>query len=174
MNLYTHTMEAPCGALIIAVDEDGALVHVIFPNEHAEWTEKVIREEYAVSEDVARCAAVVTQLEEYFAGKRQTFDLPLRPEGTAFQRSVWDALRNIPFGTTISYKQLAERIGNPAAVRAVGRANGSNPIPIIIPCHRVIGADGSLTGFGGGLPLKQYLLHLEGARTESPEQLSLV
>jgi len=104
---------------------------------------------------------VVDQLREYFAGKRTTFDLALIPQGTEFQVKVWNELRRIPYGETISYKQLAERIGKPKAVRAVGAANGANPIPIVIPCHRVIGNDGSLTGFGGGLPLKKRLLELE-------------
>jgi len=104
---------------------------------------------------------VIHQLQEYFSGKRKTFDLTLIPEGTAFQKAVWQELQNIPYGETISYKTLAERIGNPRAVRAVGAANGANPIPIIIPCHRVIGNDGRLTGFGGGLPLKKRLLELE-------------
>lgn len=103
------------------------------------------------------------QLEEYFAGERKHFDLALRPEGTPFQLQVWKALRQIPYGETISYKQLAERVGNPAGTRAVGAANGRNPLPIVVPCHRVIGSDGSLTGFGGGLPTKKWLLELERA-----------
>jgi methylated-DNA-[protein]-cysteine S-methyltransferase len=104
---------------------------------------------------------VVDQLKSYFAGERKAFDLPLVLEGTTFQERVWTALQNIPYGETVSYKVLAERVGSPKAVRAVGAANGANPIPIIIPCHRVIGNDGSLTGFGGGLPLKKRLLELE-------------
>jgi methylated-DNA-[protein]-cysteine S-methyltransferase len=103
----------------------------------------------------------IRQLREYFAGERKAFSLTLSPEGTDFQQAVWSELQKIPYGETISYKQLAERIGKPKAVRAVGAANGANPIPIIIPCHRVIGNDGSLTGFGGGLPLKKRLLELE-------------
>ena len=101
------------------------------------------------------------QLEEYFAGERQEFSLALEAEGTDFQRRVWTALGDIPFGETISYGELARRIGNPRAVRAVGLANGRNPISIIVPCHRVIGADGSLTGYGGGLDRKRFLLALE-------------
>lgn len=104
------------------------------------------------------------QLREYFAGARRDFDLPLRPTGTPFQLSVWAELRRIPFGTTISYAELARRIGNPRAVRAVGLANGANPLAIVIPCHRVIGADGRLVGYGGGLGIKEQLLALEGAR----------
>jgi methylated-DNA-[protein]-cysteine S-methyltransferase len=104
---------------------------------------------------------VVDQLQSYFAGERTNFDLPLLLEGTDFQKKVWTALQEIPYGETISYKKLAETVGSPKGVRAVGAANGANPIPIIIPCHRVIGHDGSLTGFGGGLPLKKQLLELE-------------
>ena len=106
---------------------------------------------------------LATQLDEYFAGARRDFDLPLAPEGTDFQRTVWHALARIPYGDTTSYAQLADTIGHPSAVRAVGAANGRNPIPIVQPCHRVIGADGALTGFGGGLPTKRFLLELEGA-----------
>src|SRR3546814_10405807 len=102
------------------------------------------------------------QLEAYFTGALQAFDLPLKPIGTAFQREVWSTLAEIPYGQTWSYGDVARRIGKPQAVRAVGAANGRNPIPIVVPCHRVIGADGSLTGFGGGLPAKQLLLTLEG------------
>jgi methylated-DNA-[protein]-cysteine S-methyltransferase len=104
---------------------------------------------------------VKKQLAEYFDGKRRSFDVSLRPEGTKFQLAVLDALLEIPYGETRSYGQIAERIGNPKAVRAVGSANGSNPIAVIIPCHRVIGSDGNLTGFGGGLDSKRYLLELE-------------
>jgi methylated-DNA-[protein]-cysteine S-methyltransferase len=104
---------------------------------------------------------VVDQLQSYFAGERKNFELPLVLEGTDFQKRVWTALQKIPYGQTISYKKLAETVGSPKAVRAVGAANGANPIPIIIPCHRVIGHDGSLTGFGGGLPLKKRLIELE-------------
>ena len=101
------------------------------------------------------------QLQSYFAGDRKNFELDLVLEGTDFQKKVWTALQEIPYGETISYKKLAETVGSPKGVRAVGAANGANPIPIIIPCHRVIGKDGSLTGFGGGLPLKKQLLELE-------------
>ncbi|WP_199099541.1 methylated-DNA--[protein]-cysteine S-methyltransferase [Dyella sp. ASV21] len=101
------------------------------------------------------------QLEEYFAGTRQHFALPLRPLGTPFQLEVWHELARIPYGSTISYGELARRIGQPQAMRAVGAANGRNPLPIVLPCHRVIGSNGSLTGFGGGLPTKRYLLALE-------------
>ncbi len=102
------------------------------------------------------------QLGEYFAGERTSFDIPLRAAGTPFEQRVWDELRAIPYGETTSYGEIAVRVGEPGAARAVGRANGRNPIPVIVPCHRVIGADGSLTGFGGGLECKRALLDLEG------------
>jgi len=101
------------------------------------------------------------QLNSYFAGELRTFELPLAPEGTEFMRSVWKALCEIPYGKTFSYKDIAQNIGNPKAVRAVGNANNRNPIPIIIPCHRVIGSNGKLVGYGGGLEIKKYLLDLE-------------
>lgn len=102
------------------------------------------------------------QLEEYFAGERQTFELPLHPLGTPFQLAVWKELEQIPYGVTVSYGDVARRIDQPTAVRAVGAANGRNPLPIIVPCHRVIGSNGSLTGYGGGLERKRWLLRHEG------------
>lgn len=156
MNTRFYTWyESPVGPLLLAGSRAG-LNYVSFSSgRHAvsidpEWTE-----------DLSLFDGVIGQLSEYFAGERKTFSLTLIPEGTEFQRAVWSELQNIPYGETISYKDLAERIGKPKAVRAVGAANGANPIPIIIPCHRVIGNDGSLTGFGGGLPLKKRLLELE-------------
>ncbi len=114
-------------------------------------------------EDPNAFAAVEAQLAEYFAGTRREFDVRLEMRGSPFQRAVWDALRAIPYGATRSYAEVAARIGRPAASRAVGAANGANPVAIIVPCHRVVGADGTLTGFGGGLPAKQFLLDLERA-----------
>ena len=111
-------------------------------------------------------AAASAQLSEYFAGRRRNFDVPLAAAGTDFQRRVWNELTQIEFGTTLSYGALAQRLGNPGASRAVGLANGSNPISIIVPCHRVIGANGSLTGYGGGLERKQWLLQHEGAAAQ--------
>ena len=113
--------------------------------------------------DDAALVDAVTQLDEYFAGRRRTFDLALAPRGTPFQLKVWEALRAIPYGATISYGELAARIGNRNASRAVGLANGRNPIAIVVPCHRVISANGSLTGYGGGLDNKKTLLDLEAA-----------
>jgi len=111
--------------------------------------------------DAGKLAFARVQLEEYFAGTRQAFALPLHPLGTPFQLAVWQELARIPYGATTSYGELARRIDQPQAVRAVGAANGRNPLPIVLPCHRVIGADGSLTGFGGGLPTKRFLLSFE-------------
>ena len=151
---YTH-LATPIGSLLLAGDESG-LQEILFSKERQPatpdptWTkdEKALREP-------------IRQLRAYFAGELEDFDLPLSPQGTPFQQQVWKELLNIPYGETISYGQLARRIGNPNASRAVGLANGSNPIPIIIPCHRVIGSNGKLTGYGGGLPIKEKLLALE-------------
>jgi methylated-DNA-[protein]-cysteine S-methyltransferase len=108
------------------------------------------------------------QLGDYFERRRRHFDLPLDPAGTPFQRRVWEALRKIPYGEIRSYGEIAREVGRPDATRAVGAANGANPLPIVVPCHRVVGADGSLTGFGGGLELKRFLLDLEGAIAQPP------
>jgi methylated-DNA-[protein]-cysteine S-methyltransferase len=163
MKLYTQQFDTPSGDMIVAITEDDVVTRLVFPNEHERWAAEISAKKHSIIANSPRCDFVVAQLDEYFGGKRSTFTLTVRPDGTLFQRQVWSALQTIPYGATITYKELAERIGNPAAVRAVGRANGTNPIPIIIPCHRVIGADGSLTGFGGGLALKEALLRLEGA-----------
>jgi methylated-DNA-[protein]-cysteine S-methyltransferase len=127
----------------------------------------------AASRAGAVLEATRAQLAEYFAGRRTTFDLPLAPRGTPFQLRVWEALRGIPYGRTISYLDLARRVADDKATRAVGAANGRNPLPIVVPCHRVIGADGSLVGFGGGIARKRWLLSHEGAFGEG-EQLSLI
>ncbi|MCH5249925.1 MAG: methylated-DNA--[protein]-cysteine S-methyltransferase [Lachnospiraceae bacterium] len=110
------------------------------------------------------------QLKEYFAGKRREFDLPISLHGTDFRKKVWNVLRSIPYGETLSYGEVAAQIGNPKASRAVGGANNKNPVMIIVPCHRVIGADGSLTGFGGGLPAKEYLLAMEKGNLKMPNK----
>jgi methylated-DNA-[protein]-cysteine S-methyltransferase len=154
MRFYTW-YESPVGPLLLAGSRDGVNYVSFASGRHAVAVDPGWMEDHTVFDDP------IQQLREYFAGERKTFSLALDPEGTDFQRAVWSELQRIPYGETISYKQLAERIGKPKAVRAVGAANGANPIPIIIPCHRVIGNDGSLTGFGGGLPLKKRLLELE-------------
>jgi len=146
-----RVLDSPVGGLLLARDTAG-LRSIRF----AEGADlKVGPSDNGAFDDV------VGQLEEYFAGRRRLFDLPLAPDGTAFQQRVWRALLDIPYGETISYGELAARIGQRSASRAVGLANGSNPLPIVIPCHRVIGANGKLTGYGGGLPVKQQLLALE-------------
>ena len=162
--MYYCYLDTPIGDLLLAGDDEG-LSLVGFPegkmrrDPDPDWifNEKPFAE-------------TRRQLSEYFAGKRKTFDLPLNPTGTVFQREVLDELLQIPYGTTCSYTDIANRIGRPRAVRAVGAANGRNPIPIIIPCHRVIGASGDLTGFGGGLPVKEALLRLELENSQFPHQ----
>ncbi|WP_269209352.1 methylated-DNA--[protein]-cysteine S-methyltransferase [Chromobacterium vaccinii] len=123
---------------------------------------------HACPRDDAALAEVARQLAEYQAGERQAFDLPLAPQGTPFQQQVWAALREIPYGHTVSYGELARALGNPDGARAVGRANATNPIALIVPCHRVLGTDGSLTGYAGGLPLKAALLRFELERSAPP------
>lgn len=151
-------LDSPIGPLTLAADDSGLRV-VEFPeNRHpAKRDMSWVEAEHPVLAETRR------QLGEYFAGHRQVFDLPLAPRGTPFQLEVWQALARIPHGQTWSYGQLASHLGRPQAMRAVGAANGRNPLPIVLPCHRVIGASGALTGFGGGLPTKQFLLELEGA-----------
>jgi len=150
---------SPIGELVITAS-DSALTGVWFPGT-GEGADALPDDGRGPASDVL--ARTCEQLAEYFAGRRTTFDIPLDPQGTAFQRRVWDALRAIPYGTMLSYGELARRLGDVRATRAVGAANGRNPIPIIVPCHRVVGADGSLTGFGGGLDRKRWLLEHEGA-----------
>ncbi|AXE31027.1 methylated-DNA--[protein]-cysteine S-methyltransferase [Chromobacterium phragmitis] len=123
---------------------------------------------HACPRDDAALAEVARQLAEYQAGERQAFDLPLAPQGTPFQQQVWAALCEIPYGHTVSYGELARALGNPDGARAVGRANATNPIALIVPCHRVLGTDGSLTGYAGGLPLKAALLRFELERSAPP------
>ena len=156
--IFYQYIESPVGPLLLAADDNGLRLIEFHTPRHpiaklADWHE-------AAHPVLQRTHA---QLDEYFAATRTRFDLPLAPRGTEFQMQVWHRLAGIGYGDTISYRQLAQRVGRPAAMRAVGAANGRNPLPIVLPCHRVIGANGSLTGFGGGLPTKQFLLQLEGA-----------
>jgi methylated-DNA-[protein]-cysteine S-methyltransferase len=151
---YTE-IESPVGPLLLAANGGGLCLLGFLAGRRAvsprpEWRRKK-----------APFTETIRQLRGYFRGELTEFDLPLAPDGTPFQLRVWHALRAIPYGQTISYGQLARRIGQPTAVRAVGLANGANPISIIVPCHRVIGANGSLTGYGGGLAIKRKLLALE-------------
>jgi len=152
-DIFYHWYSSPIGKLLLTGFDD-ALTHIYFPiqnkNPSTHW-----RQDKKPFKDTC------TQLDKYFDRKLTTFDLPLAPQGTPFQKSVWKELASLEYGQTRSYKYIADKIGNSKAVRAVGGANGRNPIPIIIPCHRVIGTNGSLTGFGGGLPIKNYLLNLE-------------
>ena len=159
--MYYCYIDSPIGELLLAGDDD-ALAMIGFPQgsmrrePESDW----IQNETPFAE-------ATRQLTEYFAGERHEFDLPLRLNGTEFQLLVLDELRRIPYGETTSYGDIAERIGRPKAVRAVGAANGRNPIPIVVPCHRVIGSGGALTGFGGGLDTKKALLQLEAEHDPS-------
>lgn len=156
---YTY-LDSPLGALLVVRDE-GGLTGLYLPSGRHPVT---VRPEWV--RDDAAFDDVCTQLEEYFAGHRRAFDLPLHPSGTAFQKQVWTALLDIPYGETTSYGKTAAAIGAPRASRAVGLANGQNPLSIIVPCHRVIGANGSLTGYGGGLDAKRWLLAHEASCVE--------
>ncbi|QOY63369.1 methylated-DNA--[protein]-cysteine S-methyltransferase [Lysobacter sp. H21R4] len=152
------TIDSPVGPLLLAADGDGLRLIEFSQPRHpvkrsAEWREGTL----------PVLDATRTQLDEYFAGRRTGFDMPLSPQGTLFQRDIWTALAQIPYGQTISYGAVATRAGHAGAMRAVGAAVGRNPVPIVVPCHRVMGADGSMTGFSGGLPVKRQLLVLEGA-----------
>jgi methylated-DNA-[protein]-cysteine S-methyltransferase len=149
-------VDTPIGPLLLAGDDAG-LTHVLLPNTGSDAMG-------ATPGQAARpLRAAAAQLEEYFAGTRRNFDLPLAPTGTTFQLSVWKALAAIPYGATVTYSELAQRVGRPGASRAVGQANGANPLPIVYPCHRVVAAGGRLGGYGGGLDVKRRLLELEGS-----------
>ncbi len=147
--MYT-VIDSPLGKLTLA-EEEGKLTHLLFGE----------REVSGQNGENEFLLGVKKQLDEYFAGKRYRFEIPVAPKGTIFQQKVWAALQQIGYGDTASYKQIAQMVGNPGACRAVGGANNKNPISIVIPCHRVVGADGSLTGYGGGMDKKIFLLELE-------------
>lgn len=151
--LYSY-FKSPVGPLMLVMSEKGLSRITFLTNAES------VRDQNRES-DKRAFGELEQQLHAYFSGELENFTVPLSPEGTPFQQKVWSELLKIPYGETISYGELARRIGNPNASRAVGLANGSNPIPIIIPCHRVIGSDGKLTGYGGGLPIKEKLLALE-------------
>ena len=155
MSICYTQIASPLGPLLLAGDDSG-LRHIMFASEVQPPCP-----DPAWRDDAAPFTETIRQLQAYFVGDLENFNLPIAPEGTPFQMEVWQRLRDIPYGQTISYGELARRIGNPKASRAVGLANGSNPIPIVIPCHRVIGSNGKLTGYGGGLPIKEKLLALE-------------
>ncbi len=154
MKRYTQ-IPTPCGPLLLVIDERGlCLVDFCHSTQPVEIADAWLADAQAL-------APYAEQFRAYFAGERHTFDLPLSQHGSEFQLQVWRALAQIPYGQTRSYADIAQAIGNPKAVRAVGAANGRNPLAIIIPCHRVIGQNGSLTGYAGGLAIKQFLLSLE-------------
>ena len=165
--MRSRTLDTPIGELTLLASDDG-LTHVLFadqepadvglgPDDHDDGT----------GPDPVLDAAA-RQLTEYFAGERRDFDLPLDLDGTEFQRAAWRALADVPYGETRSYAEQADAIGRPGAFRAVGAANGRNPVPIVLPCHRIVGADGSLTGFGGGLAVKERLLRHEQSQQQLP------
>ena len=156
---YFTTMSSPVGVLTLVATESG-LRAVLWPAEDGRVPLPETMLEHA---ELPILKAGKHQLQEYFGGQRQEFDLPLDLRGTEFQRAAWRALADIPFGTTTTYGEQARRIGRPTAVRAVGAANGRNPVSIVLPCHRVVGSNGSLTGFAGGLDSKRLLLQHEGA-----------
>jgi methylated-DNA-[protein]-cysteine S-methyltransferase len=157
--VYRSTLETPVGALQLAVNSEGVLVEILLPNR-----KPAAGASTAVSPAAERgMHAARAQLSEYFEGKRRVFDLPLQAEGSPFERQVWSKLLEVPYGVTTSYGAIAAALGLENGARAIGYANGANPIPIVIPCHRVIGSNGDLTGYGGGLPLKRALLEFEGA-----------
>ena len=155
-------MESPTGRLLLAGDDE-RLRYILF----ADGREPAMPQPNWHPSDTP-LRETIRQLRAWFAGELRNFDLALAPEGPAFHQRVWRELCNIPYGETISYGELARRIGSPNASRAVGRANGANPIPIVIPCHRVIGSNGKLTGYGGGLPRKEFLLGLERSQMSLP------
>ena len=156
---FTYLDDTPVGKLLIAGDEQG-LRHVSFGKSHFNALVTMPGDDWELNETPLKEA--MRQLKAYFSGKLQAFDLPLAAEGTDFQRCVWKALCKVRYGTTASYGDIAKSVGNSAAARAVGTANGRNPIAIIVPCHRIIGSSGKLVGYGGGLHHKQTLLKLEG------------
>lgn len=162
--------DSPVGGLLLAADDAGLTEIQFEPHRRpAPASGGSPRPTDGASAAARTIAEARAQLTAYFAGELDTFALPLAAHGTPFQERVWAALRDIPFGETISYAELARRVGEPRAVRAVGGANGRNPLPVVVPCHRVIGADGSLTGFGGGMERKRWLLDHEGALREPLE-----
>ena len=157
-------IESPVGRLLLAADEEGLRVLSFLDGREDKVIDAGPAWREVAPDEFTMLRETVRQLRAYWSRELRDFDLPLKPQGTPFQLSVWKQLCAIPYGTTISYGELARRVGNPKGSRAVGLANGSNPIAIVIPCHRVIGSNGKLTGYGGGLPIKEKLLELEQQR----------
>lgn len=158
--------DSPAGKLLLAASERGLRILSFRPQE------ALASKKTDFAHDPGALAPYAAQMREFLAGKRRDFDFPLDLHGTEFQRRCWNQLLKIPYGEVITYAQLAQRVGSPNGFRAVGHANGQNPIAIIVPCHRVISSDGTLGGYGGGLPMKQWLLDLEGAVIPSQRQMS--
>lgn len=161
--VWWSEVESDYGSFGLASTERGLLA-LFLPRETPDHLKTLqhLTGGFTLVPDDGHNAEAERQLREYLAGERKTFDLPLDQRGTPFQREVWNAVYEVPWGTTVSYGEIARRIGKPKAVRAVGAANGANPHPVIVPCHRIVGSNGTLTGYGGGLPLKRKLLALEG------------
>lgn len=159
--LHAATFDTPCGPFSVAVNAAGAVAATAF-GDLPRLAQRLPAVCHLISDNGSRTVVVQREVHGFFAGKLRRFTVPLAPAGTAFQRRVWDALLAIPYGETRSYGQLAAELGSPGASRAVGRANATNPICLLVPCHRVIGADGSLTGFAFGEDIKRRLLQLEG------------
>lgn len=164
---YYTVVSSPLGSLLLAWQDEG-LACINFQD-----GEDPLTEQSSWKRRGADPFGAATQLADYFAGRLRAFDLPLRPQGTAFQLRVWEALATIPYGKIVSYGAVAVQIGQPQASQAVGAANGRNPLPIVVPCHRVVGADGQLTGYRGGLHLKEFLLDLEKGVTTGTSQADL-
>ena len=153
--MFYYVLQSPVGRLLLVGNRDGLTRLQFQDGKHPQPIHDQWKKDRRAFEDV------ISQLEDYFDGRRKRFSVKLSQEGTDFQQRVWKALKSIPYGETVSYGDIAKQIGNPQASRAVGAANGNNPISIIVPCHRVVGHNGKLVGFGGGLPIKQSLLELE-------------
>ena len=162
LRLWYTTTDSPFGPLCLVGTEKG-LIRVDFQR-----GDRPVQPDPRWQEDTGQLAVATQQLQEYFQGQRRQFRLPLAPAGTPFQQHVWHALQSIPFGTTLTYRELAQRLGMPGAARAVGHANGRNPIAIVIPCHRLIASDGQLRGYAGGIALKRRLLQHEGVQLHDP------
>lgn len=160
--MLTHLYSSPCGALLLAVD-NGRVCRCLWQcQKEAVQFLRANASTMATEEDARLLDRLCQQLDEYFQGRRKAFQLPLEPQcGTPFQQQVWQAIAAVPYGRTCSYKQLAHAVGRPTAIRAAANATGDNPLAILVPCHRIVGANGTLTGFAGGLAAKQFLLQLE-------------
>jgi methylated-DNA-[protein]-cysteine S-methyltransferase len=165
MDAYLETFDTAGGPITIAVDPAGALLRLSFGDGHYTRTieEDLLASGYQVHPAAGQAARARQEIEEYWSEGRRTFEVPVALQGTQWQIDVWQALMAVPYGTTRTYGSMAAQLGRPHAARAIGRANATNPIPLVIPCHRLVGANGSLTGFGGGLHIKQRLLEHEGA-----------